>query len=111
MWGRLPRLRRAGSLSLSRCERDALPAQSLRIIAHRAYGATAWTLAPSRIAAAHRSNANGGIAIVETDSVEAILEGIAPWTPFFTFEIAPIVATEDAMPLFAKTNTWRDSVS
>jgi Domain of unknown function (DUF3303) len=57
-----------------------------------------------------RANADGGIAIVETDSAEALLEGIAPWTPFFTFDITPIVAIEDAVPLFVKTNAWRDSV-
>jgi Protein of unknown function (DUF3303) len=58
-----------------------------------------------------RANADGGIAVVDTESAEALLEGIAPRTPFFTFDVTPIVAVEDAMPLFAKTNAWRNSVS
>ena len=57
-----------------------------------------------------RGDGNGGIAIIEADSAVAVLEGITPWTPFFHFEVTPVVAIEEAVPVFLKTNAWRDSV-
>ncbi len=52
----------------------------------------------------------GGIAIFEADSAASVVEGIAPWLPFFDFEIVPVVGIEEAVPIFMKTNAWRDSV-
>ena len=40
-----------------------------------------------------------------------VVEGISPWLPFFDFEIMPVVGIEEAVPIFMKTNAWRDSVS
>lgn len=58
-----------------------------------------------------RARGDGGIAIVETDSAAALLEGLAPWQPFFDFDISPVVGVEEAVPIFMKVNAWRDSVS
>ena len=58
-----------------------------------------------------RADANGGIAIFEADDPNVILEGIAPFTPFFDFEVVPVSEIESAVPVFAKVNEWRDSVS
>ena len=57
-----------------------------------------------------RADQNGGIAIFEADDAAVVLEGIAPWTVYLDFDLSPIVPIEDAVPLFAKTNAWRDSV-
>jgi hypothetical protein len=53
----------------------------------------------------------GGIAIVEADSAAAMVEAIAPYTPFLDFKVEPVVSIEDAVPIFMKTNAWRDSIS
>lgn len=58
-----------------------------------------------------RGDGNGGIAIVESDSAEAIVEGISPWLPFFEFEVTPVVDIQAAVPLFQRAYQWRDSVS
>ena len=58
-----------------------------------------------------RADANGGIAIFEADDPNVILEGIAPFTPFFDFEVVPVSEIESAVPVFVKVNEWRDSVS
>jgi hypothetical protein len=58
-----------------------------------------------------RADGDGGIAIFEADDAAVVLEGIAPWVPFFDFDVVPVVGVEEAMPLFAKVNAWRDSVS
>ena len=56
------------------------------------------------------ADANGGIAIVETSSAEAILEALAPWATFFVFQVRPLVATDKSTPIFQKGIAWRDSV-
>jgi len=56
------------------------------------------------------ADGNGGIAIVEADSAEALLETTAPWAAFFAFTIRPVVTSEKATPIFEKTIGWRDSI-
>ncbi len=58
-----------------------------------------------------RGDGNGGVAIVESDSAEAIVEGISPWLPFFEFDVTPAVDIQAAVPLFQRAYQWRDSVS
>jgi hypothetical protein len=53
----------------------------------------------------------GGMAIIEADTAGAVVEAIAPWIPFLTFKVEPIVPIEDGVPIFMKTNAWRDSIS
>jgi hypothetical protein len=57
-----------------------------------------------------RADGSGGIAVVESDSAATLLEGVAPWQPFFHFDISPVLGVEEAVPIFAKVNAWRDSV-
>ena len=57
------------------------------------------------------ANGRGGFGVVETDSPNALLEGIAPWSTYFDFEVTPVVPIEEAIPIFAKVNEWRDSVA
>jgi hypothetical protein len=58
-----------------------------------------------------RGDGKGGIAIVETDSVEAIIEGVSPWGPFFEFEVTPVMDIQAAVPALQRAQDWRDSVS
>jgi hypothetical protein len=53
---------------------------------------------------------NGGVAIVEATSAEAMLEAFAPWATFFEFGVRPIVPTEKSAPIFERANAWRDTV-
>ena len=71
---------------------------------------TSWT--PPFEFKAHyaRADGKGGIAVFEADDPAVVLEGIAPFTPFFDFEVTPVVEIEAAVPVLAKTNEWRDSV-
>ena len=57
-----------------------------------------------------RADQNGGIALFEADSAAVVLEGIAPWTVYLDFEVAPVIPIEQAVPVIQKTNAWRDSV-
>ena len=58
-----------------------------------------------------RADGNGGVAIFEADDAAVVLEGIEPFTPFFDFELSPVVEIMDAVPIFMKMNAWRDSVA
>jgi hypothetical protein len=56
------------------------------------------------------ADGGGGLAIVEASTAAAILEAHSPWGPFFDFKTVPIVEINDAVPIFGKTNAWRDSI-
>jgi Domain of unknown function (DUF3303) len=56
------------------------------------------------------ADGTGGCAIVEANSAEAILEAHAPWGPFFEFRTVPVVDISNAVPIFQRTNAWRDSI-
>ena len=56
------------------------------------------------------ADGTGGVAIVEANSTEALLEAHTPWGPFFEFRAVPAVEIDKAIPIFQKVNAWRDSV-
>jgi Domain of unknown function (DUF3303) len=56
------------------------------------------------------ADGDGGIAIVEASTAEAMLEAHAPWSAFFEFRIRPIVESAKSTPIFQKTNAWRDTI-
>jgi hypothetical protein len=56
------------------------------------------------------ADGDGGVAIVEASSAEAIYEAIAPWATFLTFRIRPVIATEKSVPILQKAIAWRDSI-
>ncbi len=58
-----------------------------------------------------RGDGKGGIAIVESDTAEAIVEGVAPWVPFFEFDVMPVIDIQAAVPLLQRVYGWRDSIS
>lgn len=57
------------------------------------------------------ADGDGGLAIVEAASAEAMLEAHAPWAAYFEFRIRPIVETDRAVPLSLKAYAWRDSIT
>jgi hypothetical protein len=57
------------------------------------------------------ADGNGGIAIVEADSAELMLETIAPWSAYFQFTIRPLVPVEKSVEIVEKAYAWRDSIS
>jgi hypothetical protein len=56
------------------------------------------------------ADGNGGIAIVEAGSAEALLETTAPWAAFFSFTIRPLVTSERGVGIFENAIKWRDSI-
>jgi Domain of unknown function (DUF3303) len=52
-----------------------------------------------------------GIAVAEADSAAAVLEAVAAFAPFFEFQVEPAVPIEEAVPIFSKTNAWRESMA
>ena len=56
------------------------------------------------------ADGNGGVAIVEASSPEAMLEVFAPWSTFFEFTVKPIVPVEKSVAILEKGLAWRDSV-
>ena len=73
---------------------------------------TNWTPPATYDIKAHYSfgDATGGILIAEVDSVATLTEATAPWGPFFDLKAIPVMDVEGAVPIFQKTNAWRDSV-
>lgn len=53
---------------------------------------------------------SGGLGLAEVDSAAALLEANAPWGPFFTFKVVPVVEITESMPIAQKVQSWRDSV-
>lgn len=58
-----------------------------------------------------RADGRGGISIFEADDAAVVLEGVAPFSAFFDFDVVPIVDIEQAVPIFMQTNEWAASVS
>jgi uncharacterized protein DUF3303 len=56
------------------------------------------------------ADGDGGIAIVEAASAEALLEAHAPWAATFEFRIRPVVDVEKSVGIFQKAYAWRDSI-
>ena len=48
------------------------------------------------------ADGTGGIAIVEANSTEALLEAHTPWGPFFEFRTVPVVEIDKAIPIFQR---------
>jgi hypothetical protein len=57
-----------------------------------------------------RCDGKGGVAIIESDSAEAIVEGVSVWVPFFDFDVTPVMPAEEATPITQRAYAWRDSV-
>jgi hypothetical protein len=56
------------------------------------------------------ADGDGGVAIVEAASAEAILEAQSVFSAYFEFRARPIVDAEKAVGILQKALAWRDSV-
>lgn len=56
------------------------------------------------------ADGNGGIALVEANSAEAILETTGPWATFLAFTIRPVVPSDKAAAIWEKSLAWRDTI-
>ena len=54
---------------------------------------------------------SGGVAIVNVDSPETLMEALTPFQAYNDFTVRPIVDIEAAVPIFDKAIAFRDSVS
>jgi len=66
---------------------------------------------PSSVPRRGGSRQPGGIAIIESETAGAVVEGVSPWLPFFEFDVTPVVDIQAAVPLFQRSYQWRDSVT
>ncbi len=57
------------------------------------------------------ADGSGGVAIVEVDSAATLTRTIAPWTPWLTFSVTPIVPIEESVAIASEAIGFRDSIS
>ena len=56
------------------------------------------------------SDGTGGVALIEVGSAEVLFETVAPWTPWLTFEVTPIVEIQESTKIALGAQAFRDSV-
>lgn len=57
------------------------------------------------------ADGDGGLAIVEAATAEALLEAHAPWAGTLEFRIRPVVDIEKSTGILQKAYAWRDSIT
>ena len=55
-----------------------------------------------------RADGNGGIGIVDADAAAVIGEAVAPFSPFFEYEIVPLMEVEEAVAVLQRAVEWRE---
>jgi len=58
-----------------------------------------------------RLDGNGGYAVVESDDYRAVMDGPLKFTPFFVFDVVPVVDIMDSIAVAADAIEFRDSIS
>ena len=53
---------------------------------------------------------SGGVAIIEVDSAQTLARVTAPWVPWLSFEVTPILPIEEATAIGGEAIAFRDSV-
>lgn len=57
------------------------------------------------------ADGGGGVAIIEVDSAATLARTTAPWTPWLTFTVTPIVPVEESTAIANDAIGFRDSIS
>ena len=57
------------------------------------------------------ADGRGGVAIVEAENEQAIARALAPWTPWLSFNVRPILDIEEGVAIAQEAIAFRDSVS
>jgi hypothetical protein len=58
-----------------------------------------------------RLDGTGGCAVVETDNPASVAEGPSKFSPYFEFEITPMLDIAEGIPLLNEGIEYRDSIS
>jgi hypothetical protein len=58
-----------------------------------------------------RVDGRGGLAVIETDRAAGLLESVAKFSPWFEFDVFPVVDVADAVGVFDTAASWLDFVS
>jgi hypothetical protein len=56
------------------------------------------------------ADSSGGVAIIEVDSAATLTRTTAPWTPWVTFTVTPIIPIEESTAIGAEAVEFRESV-
>lgn len=52
----------------------------------------------------------GGYAVISTDNVNGLTEGLAPFTPWLEYTIVPVLEIGDGVAITAAANEMRDAI-
>ena len=57
------------------------------------------------------ADGTGGVAIIDVDSAATLARTTAPWTPWLSFTVTPIVPIEESTAIAGEAVSFRDSIS
>ena len=57
------------------------------------------------------TDGSGGVAIIEVDSAQTLARTVAPWTPWLSFDVTPIIPVEESAAIGHEAVAFRDSVA
>jgi hypothetical protein len=58
-----------------------------------------------------RADGDGGYAVVETDNPASVAEGPAKFSPYFEFDVVPVLDITDGVQIINEAIEFRDSVT
>ena len=56
------------------------------------------------------TDGGGGVAIIEADSAATLARTTAPWVPWLTFTVTPIIPIEESAAINGEAIAFRDSI-
>jgi hypothetical protein len=56
------------------------------------------------------ADSSGGVALIEVDSAATLTRTTAPWTPWLTFTVTPIIPIEEATAIGSEAVAFREGV-
>lgn len=69
-----------------------------------------WTPGPAEFKAFYGfADGNGGVALVQAASAEDLLKTLAPWTPYLSFTVRPLVPIRESAEISGAAIAWRDA--
>jgi hypothetical protein len=55
------------------------------------------------------ANGDGGVAIAESEDAATIARTVAPWTPWLSFKLQPILPIQDSTAINGEALAWRQA--
>ena len=53
------------------------------------------------------ADGTGGVALIEADTAATLARTVAPWTPYLSFELRPILPVEESAAIGGEGLAWR----